>query len=86
MPNGHLRELKTFDSVVKALGGKREVARICGIVTGDAVNRQDTTAVCNWKRRRGKFPTKYYPVMIEELEARGATAPHTLWGFYKKKN
>jgi hypothetical protein len=76
MPEARQRELKTFDQVVKALGGKRAV----GVLLD-----QNTAAVCNWERRRKRFPTKYYMVMIEELEARGAVAPDHLWGFYKKK-
>jgi hypothetical protein len=78
MLNGlQLRHLKTFDAVVEALGGKAEVGRIC--------ENQDTAAVCNWKRRRSRFPTKYYRVMIEELQERGATAPDKLWGFVETK-
>jgi hypothetical protein len=42
--------------------------------------------VCNWRRRRQVFPAKYYPEMVKALARRGARAPHTLWGFYKKKN
>jgi len=76
MLNGH-RQLKTFDAVVKELGGKREVARL---------TEQDTAAVCNWKRRRKRFPTKYFFVMMDELEARGASAPRKLWGFVEKKS
>jgi hypothetical protein len=74
MHNGH-RILNTFDEVVEELGGSREVGQLC---------EQNTAAVCNWKRRRKKFPTKYYRVMIDELAARGAVAPDDLWGFYKK--
>jgi hypothetical protein len=72
------RQVTTFDAVVKALGGKREVARIC--------EDQDTAAVCNWRRRRKRFPTKYYIVMKEELNARGVDAPYRLWGFVEKKS
>lgn len=42
---------------------------------------QNSAAVCNWKRRRSRFPTKYYKVMMRELDARGASAPDSLWGF-----
>lgn len=70
------RNLKTFDEVVEELGGPSK----CGELV-----EQDSAAVCNWRRRRERFPTKYYPVMIEELNARGATAPDDLWGFYKKR-
>ena len=69
------KQLATFDEVVEALGGKREVARICD---------QDTAAVCNWQRRRGKFPTRYFWVMKGELDARGVDAPLDLWGFVTK--
>jgi hypothetical protein len=75
MLNVH-RQLKTFDDVVTVLGGKRAVARL---------TNQNTAAVCNWKRRRARFPTKYYLVMKEELDARGIEAPHRLWGFVERK-
>jgi hypothetical protein len=70
-------KLKTFDAVVKALGGKREVARMC--------EDQDVAAVCNWRRRRKRFPTKFYLIMKDELDARGIEAPPRLWGFAEKK-
>ena len=72
-----VRQAQTFDEVVEVLGGKHEVARIC--------DDQDTAAVCNWRRRRARFPTKYYIVMKEELAARGVDAPYRLWGFVEKK-
>jgi hypothetical protein len=68
------RQLITFDAVVAALGGVREVGKL---------TNQNTAAVCNWKRRRQKFPTKYYFLMKAELEARGASAPPDLWGFVR---
>lgn len=76
MLNAQRQQLKTFDAVVEALGGKGEVGRLTA---------QDTAAVCNWKRRRSRFPTKYYLVMKDELEARGAEATPDLWGFYRSK-
>ena len=51
-----------------------------------ATIRTCAAAVCNWRRRRKKFPTKYYPVMRDELKKRRAKAPDDLWGFYKKKS
>jgi hypothetical protein len=66
------RQLRTFDAVVAELGGLRAVAQL---------TKQDTAAVCNWKRRRSRFPTKYYILMKDELDARGAEAPLDLWGF-----
>jgi hypothetical protein len=70
----HQQQLDSFDAVVDALGGEREVARLC--------DDQDTAAVCNWRRRRGRFPTKYYPVMKEKLDELHVEAPLDLWGFY----
>jgi hypothetical protein len=75
--NVQYRELKTFDAVVDKLGGLAAVGQLC--------DGQDVAAVCNWKRRRNVFPTKYYPVMRDELNKRGFDAPDDLWGFYKKK-
>jgi hypothetical protein len=72
-----LRKLKTFDEVVEELGGLSAVGLLC--------DDQDVAAVCNWKRRRSRFPTKFYKIMIAELRARGASAPDNLWGFVEKK-
>lgn len=71
------RQLKTFDEVVTALGGTKSVGQLC--------EDQDSAAVCNWKRRRKTFPTKYYIVMQDELEVRKASAPYQLWGFVESK-
>jgi hypothetical protein len=70
------RLLTSFDDVVEELGGVRAV--------GELTN-QNSAAVCNWKRRRSRFPTKYFFVMQRELEARGAEAPRDLWGFVESK-
>jgi hypothetical protein len=75
MLNGH-RQLKTFDEVVEALGGKRKVAELLD---------QNTAAVCNWQRRRSRFPTKYYKVMAKALKKQRASAPDELWGFVESK-
>jgi hypothetical protein len=75
MLNGH-RHLKTFDEVVDALGGKRKVAELLD---------QNTAAVCNWQRRRSRFPTKYYKEMAKALKKQRASAPDELWGFYKRE-
>jgi hypothetical protein len=76
MHNG-FQLLNTFDEVVDALGGKAELGLLC--------NNQDVAAVCNWKRRRSRFPAKYFVVMQDELNARGYSAPHELWGFYTRR-
>jgi hypothetical protein len=76
LPQSRFQQLDSFDAVVEALGGKA--------ATGELCDGQNTAAVCNWKRRRERFPAKYYPEMIDELNARGFDAPMTLWGFYWK--
>jgi len=67
------QKLRTFDDVVAKLGGASKVGALC--------EGQDSAAVCNWRRRRGRFPTKFHKVMIEKLEEQGASAPDHLWGF-----
>lgn len=71
-----LLQLDTFDDVVEALGGKAKVGALC--------DDQDMAAVCNWRRRRLRFPAKYYVVMQDELNKRGYEAPLELWGFYRR--
>ena len=71
------RQLKTFDEVVEKLGGLTAVGQLC--------NDQDSAAVCNWKRRRSRFPTKFHKVMIEKLSEVGASAPDSLWGLVEAK-
>lgn len=70
------KQLNTFQAVVDELGGIAPTALLVG---------QNAAAVCNWKRRRSRFPTKFYFVMIEALAELGSTAPLDLWGFYKPK-
>jgi hypothetical protein len=77
MLNGDRLQCETFDEVVVVLGGTGAVGRLC--------DDQDSAAVCNWKRRRGRFPTKYHKVMMAELRKKRATAPDHLWGFVEKK-
>jgi hypothetical protein len=72
--NGH-RTLTTFDEVVEELGGTGGLGRLV---------EQDSAAVCNWRRRRGRFPAKYYPEMMKALNKLGCDAPLDLWGFYKR--
>lgn len=70
------RRLTTFVKVVDALGGFSAVAKLTG--------QKHPTAVRVWQQRK-KFPTKYYFVMKNELDALGAEAPLDLWGFYINK-
>jgi hypothetical protein len=69
--NAQLQPLWTFDEVVAALGGTASVGRMTG---------NPPAAVCNWKARRLRFPSKYYVAMRDELAARGFSAPCALWG------
>jgi len=71
------KNLETFDDVVAALGGLAAVGLLC--------DDQDVAAVCNWKRRRSRFPTKYYKRMIAKLDEQGASAPDHLWGMAETK-
>ncbi len=68
-----LKPLWTFNEVTDALDGPVAVGRITG---------QSGAAVCNWRRYRGRFPSKYYFVMRAALADRGYFAPISLWGFY----
>lgn len=68
-----LKTLKTYNAVVKALGGPSEVGKICD---------QNPNAACTWRKARGKFPTKYYFTMIEALRDRGYWADKSLWAFH----
>jgi len=62
--------LATVNTVLRALGGARNVARLTGA---------GHTSICNW-RADERFPARYFLVMNTALEARGYTARHSLWG------
>jgi hypothetical protein len=62
--------LHTANAVVVALGGTRAVAELTG--------RSDP-AVSNW-RKADSFPANTYLLLKAALEAKGVTAPDTLWG------
>jgi hypothetical protein len=68
-----LRPIWTFNEVIEVLGGPVAVGRLTG---------QTCAAVCNWRRHRGLFPSKYYFCMREALADEGYFAPISLWGFY----
>ena len=65
-----LRPIWTFNEVVEVLGGPVAVGRLTG---------QTCAAVCNWRRHRGLFPSKYYFCMREALADEGYFAPISLW-------
>ena len=68
--------LTTFDEVVEALGGVGEVGRLTD---------RSTSAVCNWRRKKQRFPTNLFFVMQQALVARGYAASRHLWGFVADK-
>lgn len=68
-----LQMLFTFNEVVDVLGGPVRLGKLTG---------QSCAAVCNWRRHRGVFPSKYFPCMRDALAAEGYCAPEYLWGFY----
>jgi hypothetical protein len=63
--------LTSVDAVIDALGGPTVVAALLGY---PAPNR-----VSNW-RARNSLPSDKYLVMLAALNARGKTAPPSLWG------
>ena len=61
--------LTTTRSVIKALGGLGAVAKLTG---------RQYSAAGNWAQK-ATFPANTYFVLQSELNARGHTAPPTLW-------
>jgi hypothetical protein len=64
------RHLDTAHLVVVHLGGHHRVARLTGCA--------NISSVSNWITW-GKFPSRYYAVMLAALTMGGFTAPHRLW-------
>jgi hypothetical protein len=69
-----LKPLLTMNDVIEALDGPGAVAALTG--------QKSSSAVCNWRSQRGKFPSKYYFTMKGALADRGYYAPISLWGFH----
>lgn len=63
-------ELHTTSEVMDALGGNTAVAELVG---------SNNKAVWNW-RGFDTFPSNTYVAMTAALNARGKTAPASLWG------
>lgn len=66
-----MRKLHSFEAVVDVLGGPTALAHMVG---------KKASSIWNWQHRLGRFPARYYKGMIDELAARGFTAPQHLWG------
>jgi hypothetical protein len=62
-------QLHTVEGVINELGDASAVARLLGITQ---------PAVSNWKKR-GAFPPWTYVALLEALNAKGMTAPASLW-------
>lgn len=65
-----MQELSTTSEVMDALGGNDAVADVTG---------SKPKAVWNW-RKAGTFPSNTYVAIAAALEAKGFTAPASLWG------
>jgi hypothetical protein len=65
-----MKQLRTANQVVKALGGLDEVCRITGANVKQA---------WHWHGRAGRFPANTYVAMTRVLNARGYEAPARLW-------
>lgn len=64
-----MQVLETTKAVIDALGGTAAVAELTG---------RKYTAAHNW--RKSRFPSNTYLTITEALEAKGKTAPPSLWG------
>jgi hypothetical protein len=71
------KQLSTVEEVISELGGFDAVK--------DLTHRTSSSAVPVWKFRQ-KFPPNTFAVMMEALEAKGATAPETLWGMTQRED
>lgn len=67
--------LTTTAEVIRALGGVTAVAAITGRKYSAAFNWQNFT----------KFPANTYVAMTAALQAKGLTAPDSLWGMVEAK-
>jgi DNA-binding transcriptional regulator YdaS (Cro superfamily) len=65
-----LDEITSVAEVVDVLGGPHAASRLLGT---------SPQVISNWKRRRSLPPDRYL-VMLAALNARGLTAPPSLWG------
>lgn len=72
-----MQKLSSFEDVVEVFGGPKLLAQL---------TRNNTSAVWNWKMKRGRFPAKFYLSMSLELREQGYWAPPDLWGQVKLRN
>ena len=75
-PNAKLKfSLQSFDEIVDALGGVKEVARLTG---------STSVQVCHWRTRYGVFPAEQYLNISKALVVRGYGAPTHLFKFDRR--
>jgi hypothetical protein len=67
--------LNTVRDVIKALGGTKVAAELCGV---------SDNAISNW-RSWNRMPAHSFPIVSRELLNRGLTAEISLWNFDRKK-
>jgi hypothetical protein len=75
MSRQRLKRLDSFEAVLEALGGSKQVGELLD---------QKANAASTWKTARGVFPPKYYFSMKGALRDRGYWAPIQLWAFHSK--
>ncbi len=75
-------DLATSDAVLEALGGINAVVDqlvAAGMPASRGGRRSTYARVGNWKYKN-RFPASTYPFFKSALQARGLTAPPSLWG------
>jgi hypothetical protein len=72
-----LRHLKTAKDVIAELGGFEAVTEL--------TNTAGSSTAPTWQWR-GKFPPKTFAVMMAALQAKGSTAPVSLWGMIEAQS
>lgn len=74
MPRKQASRREQVSNLIRVLGGTSALARLMDVVP---------SAVSNW-RRVGKFPSRHYLKMRDELADRGIFAERHLWGMSGK--
>lgn len=66
-----MRQLRSPQEVIEALGGLKAVAAMTG---------RSYSSASRWQASAAKFPPSTYVVLQQALVAGGMTAPASLWG------
>jgi hypothetical protein len=70
-----MRELRTFEGVMEALGGFEGVQRITGA---------RPTAISNWRSRGEQFPARHFIVIADALARADLCCARSLFTFQRK--